>query len=82
MRGAGVSSGCLVVAYDDWDATAAARAWWTLRFFGHSAVQVLDVGHPGQLRSPRWATEATAAARAGPVHSARSGSAWLPVVCR
>ena len=46
MRRAGVSAGRRVVVYDDADATAAARAWWTLRYFGHEAVQVLDGGYP------------------------------------
>jgi thiosulfate/3-mercaptopyruvate sulfurtransferase len=44
MRRAGVRAGRPVVAYDDGDSTAAARAWWTLRYFGHSRVQVLDGG--------------------------------------
>lgn len=61
MRRAGVSAGRLVVSYDDADATAAARAWWTLRYFGHEAVQVLDggyqawtaAGHPAERRARR-----------------------------
>lgn len=44
MRRAGVSTGRPVVVYDDADSTAAARAWWTLRYFGHQDVQVLDGG--------------------------------------
>lgn len=44
MRRAGVSTGRLAVVYDDADSTAAARAWWTLRYFGHHEVQVLDGG--------------------------------------
>jgi len=44
MRRAGVRAGRPVVAYDDGDSTTAARAWWTLRYFGHSSVQVLDGG--------------------------------------
>src|SRR5262249_45605689 len=32
MRRAGVSTGRTVVAYDDADATIAARAWWLLRY--------------------------------------------------
>jgi thiosulfate/3-mercaptopyruvate sulfurtransferase len=67
MRLAGVSDGRPVVVYDDADSTAAARAWWLLRYFGHPSVRVLDggfrawtaVGHPvesgalaGQASSP------------------------------
>lgn len=44
MRAAGVRDGHAVVVYDDADSTAAARAWWTLRYFGHQHVQVLDGG--------------------------------------
>src|SRR5215470_13522436 len=45
MRRAGVSDGRDVVVYDEADATAAARAWWTLRYFGHPRVRVLDGGY-------------------------------------
>jgi thiosulfate/3-mercaptopyruvate sulfurtransferase len=44
MRRAGVRADHPVVVYDDGDSTAAARAWWTLRYFGHEHVQVLDGG--------------------------------------
>ena len=44
MRRAGVSTGRPAVAYDDGDSIAAARAWWTLRYFGHDQVRVLDGG--------------------------------------
>ena len=44
MRRAGVRAGYPVVAYDDGDSTIAARAWWTLRYFGHQRVRVLDGG--------------------------------------
>jgi thiosulfate/3-mercaptopyruvate sulfurtransferase len=44
MRRAGVRAGHPVVAYDDGDSTIAARAWWTLRYFGHDRVRVLDGG--------------------------------------
>ena len=45
MRTAGVSRGRPVVVYDDGDAMAAARGWWTLRYFGHPDVRVLDGGY-------------------------------------
>jgi thiosulfate/3-mercaptopyruvate sulfurtransferase len=44
MRRAGISAATPVVAYDDGDSTVAARAWWTLRYFGHGRVRVLDGG--------------------------------------
>jgi thiosulfate/3-mercaptopyruvate sulfurtransferase len=44
MRWLGVSSDRPVVVYDDADSTAAARAWWLLRYFGHPSVRVLDGG--------------------------------------
>lgn len=44
MRRLGVSDARPVVVYDDTGSTAAARAWWTLRYFGHQDVRVLDGG--------------------------------------
>ncbi len=54
MRRAGVSHPSRVVVYDDEGGLAASRLWWTLRYFGHDAVAVLDGGLPtwsGPLRS-------------------------------
>jgi thiosulfate/3-mercaptopyruvate sulfurtransferase len=45
MRRAGVSDRGAVVVYDEADATAAARAWWLLRYFGHRDCRVLNGGY-------------------------------------
>lgn len=44
MRRAGVRTASPVVCYDDWNSVAASRAWWLLRYFGHTDVRVLDGG--------------------------------------
>jgi thiosulfate/3-mercaptopyruvate sulfurtransferase len=44
MRAAGVSNERPVVVYDQATSTAAARAWWLLRYHGHRDVAVLDGG--------------------------------------
>jgi thiosulfate/3-mercaptopyruvate sulfurtransferase len=45
MRRAGVSDERPVAVYDEDDATAAARAWWLLRYYGHGQVRVLEGGY-------------------------------------
>lgn len=49
MRSCGVFQARPVVVYDAGDSTAAARAWWTLRYFGHRSVKVLDGGYGAWL---------------------------------
>ena len=44
METLGVSSGDLVVPYDDQWGLAAARLLWALHYYGHRAVAVLDGG--------------------------------------
>ncbi|MFG1705918.1 sulfurtransferase [Nonomuraea sp. M3C6] len=57
MRRLGVSDGRPVVVYDDTGSTAAARAWWTLRYFGHRDVHVLDGGLPAWIEAGLPATK-------------------------
>lgn len=65
MRAAGVSQDRPVVVYDDRDATAAARAWWLLRYHGHQNVRVLDGGYQAWLAAGLPVTQAEPAAKAG-----------------
>jgi thiosulfate/3-mercaptopyruvate sulfurtransferase len=51
MQALGVSAGRPVVVYDAGNATAAARAWWLLRYFGHPQVAVLDGGLAAWVRA-------------------------------
>lgn len=44
MSKLGINSSDHVVLYDSTGVYSAARAWWLFRFFGHSAVSVLDGG--------------------------------------
>jgi thiosulfate/3-mercaptopyruvate sulfurtransferase len=58
MRAAGVDSASVVVVYDDHNGFTACRLWWTLRYFGHDLVAVLDnglAGWTGQLETG-WRT--------------------------
>jgi thiosulfate/3-mercaptopyruvate sulfurtransferase len=63
MRAAGVSRNRPVVVYDDGDAMSAARGWWTLRYFGHPDVRVLDGGY----RAWAWAGLPVTTAEPAPV---------------
>jgi thiosulfate/3-mercaptopyruvate sulfurtransferase len=51
MRTAGVRTDRPVVVYDAAASLAAARAWWLLRYFGHSRVAVLDGGWASWIRA-------------------------------
>ena len=67
MRAAGVSRDRPVVVYDDGDATVASRGWWTLRYFGHRDVRVLDGGYRA------WAGAGLAVTTAEPAPAPASG---------
>jgi thiosulfate/3-mercaptopyruvate sulfurtransferase len=77
MRRLGVRTDALVVVYDDADATAAARAWWTLRYFGHDRVRVLDGGYHAWVEAGRPVSTEVPGARRGDF-MARPGS--LPIL--
>jgi thiosulfate/3-mercaptopyruvate sulfurtransferase len=77
MRRAGVSADRLVVVYDDADSTAAGRAWWTLRYFGHQRVRVLDGGYRAWAEAGQPVTAETPDPRPGDF-TARPGR--LPVL--
>jgi len=77
MRAAGVSADRQVVVYDDADSTAAARAWWVLRYFGHPRVRVLNGGYRAWVAAGRPVTDRLATPEPGDF-TARPGA--LPVL--
>src|SRR5579875_255564 len=77
MRALGVSASRPVVVYDAGNATAAARAWWLLRYFGHPCVAVLDGGLAAWVEAGGELATDTPPAQAGDF-VARPGS--MPVI--
>ena len=77
MRAAGVSQDRPVVVYDDRDATAAARAWWLLRYHGHENVRVLDGGYQAWLAA---GLPVSAANPAGPPGDFTGRPGHMPVL--
>jgi thiosulfate/3-mercaptopyruvate sulfurtransferase len=77
MRDAGVDDRRPVVVYDDARSLAAARAWWLLRYFGHSEVAVLD-GGIAAWESAGEPTQAGAAAFKPGDFTARAG--WMTLI--
>lgn len=50
LQGLGLNTHTQVVVYDDSNGTMAGRAWWLLRWLGHSTVALLDGGYPAWLQ--------------------------------
>ncbi|WP_037579375.1 sulfurtransferase [Phaeacidiphilus oryzae] len=65
LRRAGVRADREVVVYDAGPATAAARAWWLLRWGGHPQVRVLDGGLRAWTDSGRPTSDETPADEKG-----------------
>jgi thiosulfate/3-mercaptopyruvate sulfurtransferase len=65
LRGAGVDRGRGVVVYDANNGSAAARAWWLLRWAGHTRVAVLDGGYAAWVASGLPVTTARPSPRRG-----------------
>lgn len=57
MRRCGVNQKSKVVVYDEQGGFVAARLWWTLRYFGHLDVAILDGGMPAW--GGPWTSEPT-----------------------
>ena len=64
MSNLGIGNDTMVIAYDDANGMFAARLWWTLNYYGHSQVAVLDggwqkwlvQGHPTDNNVPQFET--------------------------
>lgn len=78
MRRVGVRADRPVVVYDDWSGHAAARAWWLLRYHGHTDVRVLDGGWTAWREAGGEVATGDSAPRAAGDFTATPGA--LPVV--
>ncbi len=58
VASAGIGNDTEVIAYDAAGSVNAGRVWWTLRFFGHRNVKVLDGGWNTWLKQGRSVTMA------------------------
>ncbi len=74
----GISPELQVVAYDAQGGYYAARAWWLLRWLGHTAVAVLDGGMAAWLAAGGALSKAPAVPRAQPPYPA--GAPAMPTI--
>ncbi|OZM74495.1 sulfurtransferase [Amycolatopsis antarctica] len=77
LRRAGVRRDRPVVVYDDADGSVAARAWWLLRWAGHTEVAVLDGGFAAWTAENRPVTDTVPEPEPGDVDVCPGG---MPVV--
>ena len=70
-RAIGIGDETLVVAYDDADGMFAARLWWSLNYYGHTNVVVLDGGWNKWIAEGRPTTADVAALTPATLHAAR-----------
>ncbi len=73
----GLGSGHSIVCYDQRGLFSAARAWWLLRYFGHSQAAVLDGGLPAWIADGRPTEQGDAPAPAPASFAARPDPARL-----
>lgn len=64
----GIDKHSQVVVYDDSFGAMAARLWWLLRWLGHEAVALLDLGYPKWVREQRPITTDPPEIRPTPFH--------------
>ena len=72
----GIDAAVQVVAYDQGPGTYAARAWWLLRWLGHTRAAVLDGGFAAWQRA-RLPVSTESAARAPRRFEARPNAGWV-----
>lgn len=77
LRHWGVHADTRVVALDDAGGMFAARAWWLLRWVGHTRVQVLDGGWPAWLAAGGATTAEAPPARAPGTFVPRPQAGWV-----
>ena len=73
----GIGNNKQVVVYDDSFGAIAARLWWLLRWLGHEAVALLDVGYPKWLREHHPVTSALPTITPTQFHPTINADLWV-----